>query len=177
MGILGTTARVVAGVATAGLSEAVIRVSSRLRKVKPDGTEEEDAPMADPIPMLTPTPIPATIPAVQGVTISAAAAVAPTLAATPPTGVAAAVNALKARAEKAEGDLVACQAKCKATEDALAKTLADVAGQKQLTDAQANRAAQAEASFRDAEAKRVAAEARAAAAEAELNSVKTTLGV
>lgn len=185
MSVLGIAARVVAGVATAGLSEGVLAVSARLKKVKPDGTEdtEQENAVADPIPAPLPLPTPVVVaaPTPVAVTVTPAAPAAPVLAAAPVSGVAA---ALKAKMDAKEAELATernahaqTRAAHEATKSELAKVTADRDAQNQSAVAQAGRATTAEVAFRDSEAKRVAAETRAANAEAELLAIKTAFGV
>lgn len=165
MGVFGTAARVVAGVATAGISEAVIRVSARMRKA--DGTEDdkEDAPMADPIP--APAPVPTPIPT---------APVAPSVPVVV-AGIGAKVQELKSAKDAAEARAIVAEANAAKLSESLKAVTGERDAQAQLATAQAGRAAQAEAAFRDAESKRQAAESRAIVAETELATVKQALGM
>lgn len=187
--VLGTTVRVAGAVGTLGLSEAGIALNRRLTRKKSDGTEEEvefpeqENAVADPIPAPLPIPTPVIVaaPTPVAVTVTPAAPAAPALAAAPVSGVAA---ALKAKMDAKEAELAAernAHAQTRAAHEAvkadLAKVTTDRDAQNQSAVAQAGRAANMEAAFRDAEGKRVAAETRAANAEAELLAIKTAFGV
>lgn len=158
MGALGIAGRVVAGVATLGLSEGVLAVGRAVRRKNQAGEEvtEQETAVPDPIPQILPMPLP-----LDAAAQKPAPAPAPAPAVPPPADYIEAVKDHNAAAEAA-----------KAAQSELDAIVDDPAAAAELERLRAAVAAKAQAVKAQADAHRVAAEKARAAAEAKRKAVE-----